>query len=1034
MHDTKRYIQAWLGTWLALCLFAIQPQASLADALHTEVGVDNLDPDLQKLVQAESDTLAKLQVRKQEELARLADRPVPARNLEIAAVEVETEEVRLQSLALEVESVLRLRDESKLQIDVLRDKLAEFDKPRFVIDTGTLDLLRTTLSRTLGEKQEELRRSEQRLIVLAKLRKISEQKIELLRQWRKTLTERHEQYRAQVSQETLQERLQQLSQQKADFEELARQFKSQLSPQNTPLRQLLIQLDVLEAEQNANLIDLDIQLTRLKEDLRGLLQSAGGKTLTLAEFDPIERRADELAAQIQGMLEAAPRRIQLNASYASVTEKMPLEADFGEPQKRKALDRLQNLTNALNARLEQAGQLASELEKIRKDLAEARQAQLHEELNERHAWPSSLDDWKRVLRDLATSPLGAIIVGVTEITQKIREASWPRTTGALVLLTFWILGTAQLRDYMTRKLPPLDRTTTGFSVWTLVTVGYLIKHNLWTITVVLILTTSLRALRVPYEAYEPFVLVTLVFTIFKPAMTLNRLLFRQRFAGFEWYDRPLYEGLKWTLLLGFALISFSVLLHHLPVQRITTDTFDRFLQLGLVALSVVLLWRAPAITRFVGEMFAERPRTLLVLRLMIWLLPLGNLLTALIGIAGYINLSRYIAVFEGWFFLVLAVWMILRGYLIDFFQWLAPWVAQNVPNGVIWQEAVIKPLDRLSGLALLLLAVFTLFWLWGLAGDRTFLQHLYGIGQIELFQVGEARIRVINAVLAAALVAVFLWATRWSREIAYRWLFRRVADRGARNSLAVFTQYAVALVGGFTLLKALGIDMTALTVAAGAIGVGIGFGLQNIANNFVSGILLLIERPIRNGDIVDIKGYEGRVTRIGIRSLSVRTWDNMEVIIPNTETITQPFTNWTHQDSIVRTKLVIGAGTHSDPHEVRRIILDILHAHPAVEPRPVPNVYLTDFGDATLKFQAEYHVDVNRFSRINVKSEILFQIWDSFVAHGIEIPQRDMRLHVDKETMQEILPSLPAAAPTPPEHASHGPPDAHQGQENPQRG
>ncbi len=960
-----------------------------------------------KLAEAERASLNKLRAQKAEELAAFDDRPVSSQALDIAAVEVETEQVRLQGLQLELESLGKSRDELATEIQILAGKLDELARTRPPIDPDTLALIQLTLSNTLEDKRQEDALQAERQRETEAVIELSKQKIDTLKQWRKALDERHAQHQAQVSEKSFQEKLRDLEEQRRGHIEKAVGLRGLISSEDAAVRQLQIQLDILDEEQHASIIGIDIRLARIREEMRVLLQPvAHDESSSLAQFDTLVQKGTVLATEVQAVIDSIPSRQQLNANYRSVTEKIPVDRDFTEAQKRTELERLARLSAALDEKLTQASQLTSELTRIRESLQQQKQAQLSIELSERHAWPRSIEDWSKLARDFTLTLPAAFFVGLTDIVDAIRAASLPRIFGALVILGLLLAGTAELRRYMTRVLPPIDRTATGFSVWTLVTLGYLIKHNLWTITLILVLTTSLRALKVPFESYQPMLIVALVFVVFKPALTLNRLLFQQRFAGFEWYDRPLFEGLKWTFILGFVMISLSALLHHLPVNRITVDTVDRVLQLALVALSVVLLWRRHVILDFFAEGLRERPRTLFVLRVLTLVIPIANLVMALTGIAGYVNLARAIAGYEGWFLLVFSGWLIARGYVLDFYQWLGPWIAHRAPNGWLWQEAVIRPLDFLSRLALMIIAALGLIWLWGIAGDFSLFEPLAAFANLELFRVGDARIQVKSLLLSGALVMVFLWATRWSREIAYRWFFRNIADRGARNSLSVFTQYAVALIGGFTLLKALGINMTALTVAAGAIGVGIGFGLQNIANNFISGILLLIERPIRNGDIVNIGAHEGRVMRIGIRSLSVRTWDNMEVIIPNTETITSPFVNWTHQDNIVRTKLMIGTSYKADPHQVRELIQDILVRHPGVAKEPPPNVFLNDFGDSSLLFHTEYHVDVSQFSRLQIKSEVLFAVWDAFVAKGIEIPypQRDVHLRIDKDVSDAVLP------------------------------
>ena len=291
-------------------------------------------------------------------------------------------------------------------------------------------------------------------------------------------------------------------------------------------------------------------------------------------------------------------------------------------------------------------------------------------------------------------------------------------------------------------------------------------------------------------------------------------------------------------------------------------------------------------------------------------------------------------------------------------------------------------------------------WGW----DSPPVQTAQEILEAPLIKVGDTQLNTLRLLTAMLVVVVVVWLARWSREVTYRWIYAAIADLGIRHSLAVFTQYFVVLVGILIALRALGIDLTTLTVFAGALGVGLGFGLQNVANNFVSGILLLIERPLRTGDVVNIGSNEGEVTRIGIRSLTVRTWDNQEVMIPNAEVISNPFTNWTHSDNLMRTVLYVGVSYEADPHRVREIIEGELARNPEVLRNPEPQIFLWEFADSAVNFRIQYHTDLLRSSRFAVRSTMLYALWDRFHAEGIEIPFPQRDVHVR---------SLPAGYPPP---------------------
>jgi potassium efflux system protein len=172
--------------------------------------------------------------------------------------------------------------------------------------------------------------------------------------------------------------------------------------------------------------------------------------------------------------------------------------------------------------------------------------------------------------------------------------------------------------------------------------------------------------------------------------------------------------------------------------------------------------------------------------------------------------------------------------------------------------------------------------------------------------------------------------------------------------------------------------------------------MQQIVNNFVSGILLLIERPLKVKDVVNVDGkFEGEVMQIGIRSLTVKTWNAEEVIIPNSAVITRPFVNWTRSDDVMRTLLEIQISYDSDPHEARQALLDILKGHPEVLVTPGPAVRLWNFTDSGMLLMAQYFSrvrgDVNRGE---LRSQINFLIYDRFAELGITIPYPQRDVHV----------------------------------------
>ena len=187
--------------------------------------------------------------------------------------------------------------------------------------------------------------------------------------------------------------------------------------------------------------------------------------------------------------------------------------------------------------------------------------------------------------------------------------------------------------------------------------------------------------------------------------------------------------------------------------------------------------------------------------------------------------------------------------------------------------------------------------------------------------------------------------------------------------------------------------MTTLALISGGLSVGIGFGLQEIVANFISGIVLLFEQSLRPGDVVSMENEMGIVKSLGIRATTVRTLDNVEVIVPNQAFLTSAVTTYTKSDRIVRVKIPVGVSFGSDPKEIREVLLTIARQHHLVQEKPEPAVRFIGFGDSSIDFQLEIWLD-DPMLAMTIKSDLRFMIWKAFAKRNIEIPfpQRDLHL------------------------------------------
>ena len=437
----------------------------------------------------------------------------------------------------------------------------------------------------------------------------------------------------------------------------------------------------------------------------------------------------------------------------------------------------------------------------------------------------------------------------------------------------------------------------------------------------------------------------------------------------------------------WRVTALTLLSHELPIGAEVTASYDRMFMLVLLVVALPVLRHWQVLPTIVMPYFSEKIYVRRTIKLLGFLIPLAICSNAVIGLVGYTHLAWIIGSAEANILFAGTLFLLVKGVFDDLIQYACEIFVRSFTNGWVWMEALIKPVQKILNVILFLFSLAVLALLYGWEQSSMLLQKIIQWSDYSIISIKGLNISVINIVAFVILIGVIRWAARWSREFAYRWLFAKAKDMGVRNSLAIFTQYITVAIGGLIVLRVLGIDVTTLTVVAGALAVGIGFGLQNIANNLVSGVLLLIERPIRVGDLITIANYEGIVTHIGMRATTVKTGDNTEVIIPNAEAVSQSFINWTHHDTIVRNHLTVRVGFQEDPHKVTDIIYDVVSRHYAVASEPHVEVFLREFSESTLLFEIRYHVDLAQSDvRTKIKSEILLALWDRFKLEGIDLP------------------------------------------------
>lgn len=264
----------------------------------------------------------------------------------------------------------------------------------------------------------------------------------------------------------------------------------------------------------------------------------------------------------------------------------------------------------------------------------------------------------------------------------------------------------------------------------------------------------------------------------------------------------------------------------------------------------------------------------------------------------------------------------------------------------------------------------------------------------------------------ATLVKVFFWlllvlVVNWflRRFIVQRLLKRTHFDASLQYAIGKILGYVFVTLGFFVALEVNNINLSSLTVIAGAIGVGVGFGLQNVINNFVSGLIILAERPIAIGDRIEVGNVAGQVVKISMRSTTVVTNDNISIIVPNSDLTSHAVTNWNHGDPRVRIRLPVGVAYGTDPEKLRRVLLEVAKEHPKVLTDPASDVFFNGFGDSSLNFELAVWTSEMSSKPRHFRSDLYYAMEKKLRENQIEVPFPQRDLHVRSGNL--VLPPSP---------------------------
>jgi potassium-dependent mechanosensitive channel len=460
----------------------------------------------------------------------------------------------------------------------------------------------------------------------------------------------------------------------------------------------------------------------------------------------------------------------------------------------------------------------------------------------------------------------------------------------------------------------------------------------------------------------------------------------------------------------------------LPVSILTKALFA-------VAGGLAILWTLRQLRTIAEEETEEAQATVgglhPAVRLAGWAAAGSILLSAAFG---YVALASFLQDQVIWLAMVGAVLLILVALVDEYIgRGVSPdgALGKQVMSQVGLSKSSLKQISILSNgflrMVLFIAAAMLVLAPWGLDRDDTFSTlraALFG------FTVGGVTISISTIIGAIAIFFIGFTVTKAIKGWLERtYLPATKLDLGLRNSIATSIGYLGIIIATMMAASSLGLSLDRLTIVAGALSVGIGFGLQSIVNNFVSGLILLWERPIRVGDWIVVGDEQGIVKKINVRSTQIETFDRASLIVPNAEFISGRVKNWMHNDRTARVVIPVGVGYGSDPDRVRKILLDVAKASKDVLKEPQPRVYFMRLGDSSMEFELRCFADVDFV--LPVKSELLFDIHKQLSKAKIDIPlpRRPREYFAEDEPRG----GGPQALDTPAEPMVVGPEDAPKG-------
>ncbi|HFD32700.1 MAG TPA: mechanosensitive ion channel, partial [Gammaproteobacteria bacterium] len=903
-----------------------------------------------------------------------------------AQLALELEHMNIQSVQLDQSS-------TNAQIEKIQNQISDFQnqKKSGVSSSDQMATKSVNLSTAnLNQLQSLLVLKKQQLTLLNQRSQLLQQKLELSQKWLDILQAIMKQKQQVLRHESLLELEHKLQQDIQEKQNIINNLQLQLQKNklNTPAsrkHQVQLTQQIHFLNESINLLNTKLKLATENSELEGIDISHPEKYTAaqlkqwLTKITEIRQQLDSTSALNKANLNILLQELELLKKRFKLQE---IDADFFHNEQ----VHLQDLISAFQEQLQNLNNLKSVLNTKLVALQKAYQFNLNRSLTLRQHLPDKREQWLALASELGHIPY--LLFETLNSTWHDFVTKW-HNSDIKKLITFFLFFTfiIGLSLSLSRLPKPALGTLADNQTFTMKTRSIFYALLRSSRSVFIIAAPLLSAIWIfNLQSGRLILMLLAIWLVFQWLVQISYWLLISPLVPVDLRQPRLHRNLLWVMA-GSAFITVFVGMGQLGLLSETMQVlFDQIFMLLMLPLAVLTLQLRKKLIQH-SQTDSNNSFWKGLVSLLSLIFPLTILALSIIGLAGYVNLAWFIAQQLLVVVMVLVIWMILRHLMLDGIAHLKLLAQSSSKQTGYLIRGIINPLQLLFTFALLLSMTWLLIYFLTWSSGVDIEEFLKNILSSPIFTIGNKTIEPLHLIQAGLIAFFVIYFGIWIRQLSYELFYRKIHDRGLRNSLSVFTQYFIIIIGLLLALNLLGINLTSLTVFAGALGVGIGFGLQNIANNFISGLILLTERPVRTEDWISIGNQEGRIKHIGMRSLVLTAWDNQDVIIPNADLITSSVTNWTLSDSLIRTVFEVGIRYQDDPHQAKKVIEKAVAMTPSVYLEREPQVLLTEFANSSVNFRVQFYSDVdNQTSRIQVKSDVMFAIWDALKEAGIGIP------------------------------------------------